>query len=260
VRLDGSVPDVAYIDPGEEFSLPPLTAQGVYDVTYFAVDLLGNTERPRTLHVRIDKTEPTVTIAEPAAGARYLLNESVAADYGCDDQGGSGLSLCSGTTPIGAVIDMSTVGPHTFTVTAADGADNGASVGHGYNVDYAFTGFSSPLDAPPTVNVANAGRTIPVKWRVVDAGGVGIADPSSFVSVTSALIGCDGGLDADAVETYADGPGLQYLGDGYWQFNWKTPKTFAGQCRVLILNLADTGGAARATLESLGRVAEMRFT
>jgi hypothetical protein len=259
VRLDGSAPDTAYIDPGGEVTLPPLTAQGVYDVTYFAVDLLGNTERPETLQVRIDTTEPTITIAEPASGARYVLNESAAAEYRCDDEGGSGLGSCVGTVPDGTVIDTSTVGPHTFTVAATDGADNGASVSRRYNVDYAFTGFSSPLDAPPTVNVANAGRTVPVKWRIVDADGVGVSDPSSFVSVTSSPIGCDGGADTDAVETYADGPGLQYLGDGYWQFNWKTPKAFAGQCRVMTLNLADTAGADRVTLESLGRVAEMRF-
>jgi len=32
---------------------------------------------------------------------------------------------------------------------------------------------------------------------------------------------------------------LQYLGDGTWQFNWKTPKNYAGQCRTLSLNLKD---------------------
>jgi len=32
---------------------------------------------------------------------------------------------------------------------------------------------------------------------------------------------------ADAIETYAGSiaSGLQYLGNGIWQFNWKTPKT-----------------------------------
>jgi hypothetical protein len=23
------------------------------------------------------------------------------------------------------------------------------------------------------------------------------------------------------------------LGDGYWQFNWKTPKTYADSCRAM---------------------------
>ena len=41
--------------------LPALSAEGAYDVTYFAVDRLGNREAPRTLTVRIDRTAPDVT-------------------------------------------------------------------------------------------------------------------------------------------------------------------------------------------------------
>ena len=49
------------IDPGEELVLPALSVEGVYDVTYFAVDRLGNLEAPRTLTVQIDRTAPEVT-------------------------------------------------------------------------------------------------------------------------------------------------------------------------------------------------------
>jgi hypothetical protein len=107
--------------------------------------------------------------------------------------------------------------------------------------------------------VANAGRTIPVKWRLVDANGIGVSDASSFVSVTSVPTDCAGNVHADGVETYADGSGLQYLGDGYWQFNWKTPKSYAGQCRIMHLNLADSADAGPATLRELGRTATISF-
>ena len=43
----------------------------------------------------------------------------------------------------------------------------------------------------------------------------------------------------DAVEDYAGESGLQYLGDGNSQFNWKTLKDYAGQCRMLTLELSD---------------------
>jgi mannose/cellobiose epimerase-like protein (N-acyl-D-glucosamine 2-epimerase family) len=259
VNRDGTTPDVAYIEPGANFTLPPLTDEGVYDVTYFGVDLLGNAEQPHTLQVRIDTTAPTVTVTEPPAGAHYLLDQPVSASFACDDVGGSALASCVGSTPDGAPIDTSTVGPHTFTVTAADRADNTASVSRSYDVGYAFSGLFSPIDPLPTVNVANAGRTIPVKWRIVDADGVGVAHQSSFGSVTSASTACDGSGASDAIEAYAVGSGLQYLGDGYWQFDWKTPKSFAGQCRTMSLNLADTVGADRATLQQLGRTALMQF-
>ncbi len=35
------------------------------------------------------------------------------------------------------------------------------------------------------------------------------------------------------------GSGLLYQGDGNWQYNWKTPKSYAGKCRIMRLNLAD---------------------
>jgi hypothetical protein len=57
----------------------------------------------------------------------------------------------------------------------------------------------------------------------------------------------------DAIETYTGNSGLQYLGDGYWQFNWRTPRSYAGTCRVMSLNLADGPGTL------LGRTAKFQF-
>jgi N-acylglucosamine 2-epimerase len=52
---------VAYIEPGNSFTLPPLTADGTYRVTYFSVDALGNTEKEQTLEVQVDRTAPSLT-------------------------------------------------------------------------------------------------------------------------------------------------------------------------------------------------------
>ena len=41
------------------------------------------------------------------------------------------------------------------------------------------------------------------------------------------------------IEQYTGSSGLQYLGDGYWQFNWKTPKTYTGQCRTMYVEFND---------------------
>lgn len=106
-------------------------------------------------------------------------------------------------------------------------------------VGYAFGGFSAPVNDAPTINEARAGQTIAVKWRLTDAAGAPIADSTSFVSLTSSSASCDPSDATDAIETYSGGSGLQYLGDGTWQFNWKTPKAYAGQCRVMTLTLAD---------------------
>jgi Tol biopolymer transport system component len=114
------------------------------------------------------------------------------------------------------------------------------------SIQYSFTGFFQPIDNDQP-NAAKAGQSIPIKWRLTDGNGVPIADPSSFVSVTSSpTSGSCSGIP-DGIETYAGSSGLQYLGDGYWQFNWKTPKSYAGQCRIMTLNLNDGGTDRTAT-------------
>ena len=59
------VNDYAFIDAGAEFTLPPLTAEGGYIVTYFAVDAVGNAEPPQTVRIRIDRTPPSVSGLPP---------------------------------------------------------------------------------------------------------------------------------------------------------------------------------------------------
>jgi len=104
---------------------------------------------------------------------------------------------------------------------------------------YTFEGFFAPIDNPPVINKAKAGQIIAVKWRLTDPDGMPVDDPASFVSLTSGSTTCDPNDPTDAIETYAGGSGLQYLGDGNWQFNWSTPKGYAGKCKVMMLNLAD---------------------
>ena len=56
----GATPPVAVIEPGGTVVLPAMSEEGVHRVTYWAVDRLGNTEQPRVLEVRIDRTSPTL--------------------------------------------------------------------------------------------------------------------------------------------------------------------------------------------------------
>jgi hypothetical protein len=104
---------------------------------------------------------------------------------------------------------------------------------------YTFSGFAQPIDAG-IVNNAKAGQTIPVRWHLESADGTPVSDPASFVSLTSNPgTGVCTGLPTDAVETYTNSSGLQYLGDGNWQYNWKTPRSYAGQCRTMTVTLGD---------------------
>ncbi len=92
---------------------------------------------------------------------------------------------------------------------------------------YNFSGFSSPVDNPPTFNDANSGQAIPLKWQITDANGNPVTNLTSVV-VTAVSLSCPLGTTPDQIEEYATGnSGLQNLGNGYYQFNWKTPKGYA---------------------------------
>lgn len=187
-----------------------------------------------------DTTAPTIGITTPADGAIYILGQVVLADYTCEDEaGGSGLASCVGTVPNGSAIDTASVGAKSFTVNAADNAGNTNTASASYNVIYSFDGFFAPVDNQPTMNIAKAGQSIPLEWRITDAGGIPVTNLTS-VTVTAVSLACDQGTTTDQMEEYASGSsGLQNLGDGYYQLNWKTPKSYANSCKTLRLNLGD---------------------
>jgi hypothetical protein len=106
---------------------------------------------------------------------------------------------------------------------------------------YTFDGFSAPVENLPTVNRATAGRTIPLKWRLLDPHGDPVTDlTTASVATTKATVA--GGTTVDPVEEYAAGKsGLQHLGDGYYQFNWAAPKSYAGSAYTVTLDLGTAG-------------------
>lgn len=133
------------------------------------------------------------------------------------------------------------LGSNQLCVRAADSWSNVSSeTCVSFTVGYVFTGFFQPIDmnAP---NLAKAGQTIPVKWRLTDAVGAPISDPSVFVGFNWQNVGCSTTAGVpDAIENYSASSGLQYLGDGYWQFNWKTLKGYANSCYAIHVQF--TGG------------------
>jgi hypothetical protein len=95
-----------------------------------------------------------------------------------------------------------------------------------------LTGFSAPVEDPPGVNLVKAGQAIPLKFRVTDVSGAGVSGLTlDDVALTSRVGPCAGGpVTEGSIERNAVGPGLKDLGDGYYQFNWKTSKNVEGHC------------------------------
>jgi len=197
----------------------------------------GNTQIPVKQAFKIDRTAPTVSCARALSLKLGLTDATVIATVG-DAASGPAQSQVS------AAADTTSVGAKTVTLTGTDLAGHQTTSTCGYTVSYAFGGFAQPVDnldanGHPVLNVVKAGRAIPLKWRLTDATGAPITTLTS-AQITVVGISCSQDTTLDQLEeTAAGASGLQNLGDGNYQLNWKSPTSYAGSCKRLRLDLAE---------------------
>ena len=192
----------------------------------------------------VDTTQgPAIIIDRPLAEAVFTLNQQVSPDFACSDPGG--VASCTGSPLVGGFVDTRTVGTHTFTVTATDLAGNTSTKTVTYSVRFIFDGFKPPVDNPPTVNIAKAGSTIPLKWSLKNAAGQFISDLASVTSVSSEQIPCAGGPSDQIEETVPAGlTELRYDPTAnQFIYTWTTQKSWVGTCRRVFVAFSD--GTAR---------------
>lgn len=108
-----------------------ISNEGIYVVTYYSIDRVGNTEAENASgQIKIDKTLPTTTVTVPV-NKTYLPSESITLDFSAQD-GLSGIKRISGSidgirpVSIGELLNMGTLGGggHEFILTAEDNASN----------------------------------------------------------------------------------------------------------------------------------------
>ena len=95
------------------------------------------------------------------------------------------------------------------------------------------------MDNLPTLNSAKAGQAIPLKFQVLDHLGNPVTTLATVQTLTGSM-SCAGTAPDDLIEEYASGnSGLQNLGGGNYQFNWKTASIYANTCRTFAVKLGD---------------------
>jgi hypothetical protein len=120
---------------------------------------------------------PTAAISTPVAGATYALGQVVSSSFTCvEGVGGSGISSCidqSGHAS-GAVVDTSTPGQHTYTVTATSQDGLSATA----NITYAVvaaptTTTTTPITTTPTTPTPRPVLPVPVHPRITGISATG---------------------------------------------------------------------------------------
>jgi hypothetical protein len=104
---------------------------------------------------------------------------------------------------------------------------------------YRFGGFGAPVNAPPIVNTLKAGAGVPVKFSLGGNQGLGIFATGYPASRT---VSCRPDATTDEIEqtVNADHSSLRYdAATDTYTYVWKSGMSWAGQCRRLILRLAD---------------------
>ncbi len=140
-------------------------------------DVAGNCETAGPIGGnKVDKKAPEIALPTPASGS-YLLNEPVAASFGCTD-GGSGLASCQGTVADGASVDTASVGSKSFTVNASDNVGNTSTRMVEYEITYKIHALHDQTKA------RKLGAIIPVKLQLQDYHGANQSATAIVVKAT----------------------------------------------------------------------------
>jgi hypothetical protein len=120
---------------------------------------------------KIDRKGPVISIATPANGAVYQLNQAVAAAFNCVD-GGAGSASCGGPAANGSNIDTSTPGVKNFAVNGADLVGNASMVTVSYDVRRTLTAVGASRVWVGLQNSDDVGLRLDLRSEVLVSGTV----------------------------------------------------------------------------------------
>lgn len=106
-----------------------LSAEGAYSIVYWSTDTAGNTEQPRTVSVKIDKTAPVTTATAspgPSSSGTYAgpVNIAFSASDARSGVAATWYSVDGAAPQSGTGVSLSSTGAHTVAYWSTDAAGN----------------------------------------------------------------------------------------------------------------------------------------
>ena len=225
------------------------TAAGLRQVRGKVIDQDGDATEYSTT-VTVGKAVQAITFTpEPPASALMGGTLTLSAAGGASGNPVVFTALTPATCAVsGNTVTFAAVGACTVAADQAgtDAYEAAPRVTRTVAVRYAWTGFFAPVSNPPTVNVMNAGRAVPLKFALGGDQGLAILAAGS---PSSQRVACAGGAPTGTVDqtVTAGSSTLAYdATTGQYTYVWKTERAWAGSCRRLTLTLAD--GSAHTAL------------
>jgi hypothetical protein len=223
---------------GERPSGAPLdtTQAGTHTFDVYAVDNAGNVRRATATYSIVAPPKiqpPLIKITTPVASANYTLGSTPSASYSCWTVGTIQILTCTGTAASGSAIDTGSVGTKTFTVSATDDNGGTAVMTRTYNVVYAFSGFDQPVSTTGSVDDAEAGRAIPLKFSLHGDKGLSVVTRTTWQ-----LASCADWSSLGPATTGAGKLSYNHSLDRYLYLAATDP-SWRGSCRTVELELAD---------------------
>lgn len=149
-----------------------IDGEGHHVIEYYSVDSAGNVERPSSLAIAVDLTDPLVAISAPSAST-YLFGSNLTAAFGASDAvsgvSPEGPTALLNQVPVanGATFACTTPGTNSFVVIATDNAGRTSQSTIPFVV--AFTPGS--ITPSPGTSI-KAGSTANFEFTVLDGRGV----------------------------------------------------------------------------------------
>ncbi len=160
-----------YDSQSQKFESQPLVNQPINPGENIVYQITGTTDIAVTPGIT-DNQAPTITHTQ--INVEYLLNSpSLTFNFSADDGNGAGVKEITATLDgqsivNGATINLNQIRAHIIEITATDFLGNSATQTVNFQVVYQFNGYLPPIKADGS-GVYKLGRTLPVKFQLIDA-------------------------------------------------------------------------------------------